>query len=289
MKDKDTFFSKKNTIRCKGKLIDLSEPKIMGILNVTPDSFLDGGRYVTEEAIGERALKLIEEGADFIDIGACSSRPGATDISVDEEIKRLDLALKTVRKILPEALISIDTYRPEAASFSVKEYGVNMINDIFAGTADTKMFETISSLDVPYIMMHMQGKPMNMQQNPVYENVIKDILFFFSDRLNKARLAGIIDIVIDPGFGFGKTLEHNYAILNYLDDFKIFGLPIMAGLSRKSMINKLLKISSREALNGTSVLNTIALMKGANILRVHDVKEAKEVITLVQKTNEHED
>lgn len=282
MKDKDTFFSKKNTIRCKGEIFDLSEPKIMGILNVTPDSFYDGGKYISENSIIERVEQMVTEGADFIDIGACSSRPGAMQISRQEEIHRLDLALKTIRNKYPDILLSVDTFRAETAEFAVKHFDVNLVNDISAGEADAKMFKTVADLNVPYIMMHMKGTPHDMQKNPAYDDVMKEIFMFFSEKINKARLSGIIDIIIDPGFGFGKTIEHNYKILSHLDDFKIFNLSVMVGMSRKSMIYKLLHTSPEEALNGTTVVNSIALIGGADILRVHDVKEAKETVKLVQ-------
>ena len=284
MKDKDTFFSNKNYIRCRGELIDLSSPKVMGILNITPDSFYNGGRYTTREAIFKRIEKLASEGADFIDIGGYSSRPGAKHIESEEEIRRLDLGLKIVKKKFPDILISVDTFRSEVAEFAVKEYGVDLINDISAGETDPKMFETIALWNIPYIMMHMKGTPQNMQKNPEYKDVMKELIMFFSGKVNSAKQDGIIDIIIDPGFGFGKTLNHNYTILNHLDDLKILGLPIMIGLSRKSMIYKLLQINPEEALNGTSILNTLALEKGANIIRVHDVKEARQAISLINAT-----
>ncbi|MFO7656082.1 MAG: dihydropteroate synthase [Bacteroidales bacterium] len=283
MSDKDTFFSAKTTIRCKGRLIDLSQPKIMGILNVTPDSFYDGGKYTTDESVIGKVETMISEGADFIDVGANSSRPGAADIKADEEIKRLGRALKIIRKNFSGIILSVDTYHSEVASFVVKEYGADMINDITAGGKDEKMFETVSGLGIPYIMMHMQGTPRTMQSNPVYDDVVNDVLKFFSEKVKKAALAGIADIIIDPGFGFGKTLEHNYTLLSRLGDFKkILGLPVMAGLSRKSMIYRPLGITPAGALNGTTVVNTLAICNGADILRVHDVKEAREVITLIQ-------
>ncbi|MBN2610097.1 MAG: dihydropteroate synthase [Bacteroidales bacterium] len=288
MSDKDTFFSGKTTIRCKGRLIDLSQPRVMGILNITPDSFYDGGRYTTEGAITGKVDKMISEGADFIDIGACSTRPGADEVSTEEEIKRLDTALKIIRKKYADAILSVDTFRPEVVLFAVREYGVDMINDITAGGNDEKMFETISRLGIPYIMMHMQGTPRTMQNNPHYDDVVNDLLKFFSEKVKKATLAGIADIIVDPGFGFGKTIEHNYALLGRLGDFKkILELPVMAGLSRKSMIYKHLGVTPEEAHNGTTVLNTIALMNGASILRVHDVKEAREAIRLTDTIKLH--
>jgi dihydropteroate synthase len=280
MSFKDTFFSKKYTLNCRGKLINLSTPLVMGILNITPDSFYDGGKYTTEKQILKKTGQMIREGASIIDIGAYSSRPGAAEISVDEEIGRLAPALGAIRKKYKDITISVDTFRSSVAEIAVKEYDVDIINDISAGDADKDMFSMIASLSVPYIMMHMKGTPMDMQVNPVYDDVVEEILLYFSEKVQKAKLAGICDIIIDPGFGFGKTLDHNYRILSRLDDFKILELPVLAGFSRKSMIYKALDITSREALNGTSVLNTIALMKGADILRVHDVREAVQTIKL---------
>jgi dihydropteroate synthase len=280
MNFKDTFFSKKYTLNCRGKLINLSTPLVMGILNVTPDSFYDGGKYTTEKQILKKTGQMIREGASIIDVGAYSSRPGADEISVDEEIGRLAPALGAIRKKYPDIIISVDTFRSSAAEMAVKEFDADMINDISAGDADKDMFDKVAALSVPYVMMHMKGTPGNMQVNPVYGDVVEEILLYFSKKVQKAKLAGICDILIDPGFGFGKTLEHNFQILNRLDDFKILELPLLVGLSRKSMIYKALNITSREALNGTSVLNTIALMKGADILRVHDVREAVQTIKL---------
>jgi dihydropteroate synthase len=280
MSFKDTFFSKKYTLNCRGKLINLSTPLVMGILNITPDSFYDGGKYTTEKQILKKTGQMIREGASIIDVGAYSSRPGAEEISVDEEIGRLTPALGAIRKKYRDIIISVDTFRSSVAEMAVKEYDVDIINDISAGDADKDMFSMIASLSVPYIMMHMKGTPMDMQVNPVYDDVVEEILLYFSEKVQKAKLAGICDIIIDPGFGFGKTLDHNYRILSRLDDFKILELPVLAGFSRKSMIYKALDITSREALNGTSVLNTIALMKGADILRVHDVREAVQTIKL---------
>jgi len=282
MKNKDTFFSKKSTISIRGKIIELSDPKIMGVLNVTPDSFYDGGRYTSEQLIIERVRQMITEGADFIDIGAFSSRPGADFISENDEVKRLEPALDAIRKHFPDSILSIDTFRSGIAKFAVENFSIDMINDIFAGNADDNMYQTVADLGVPYIIMHMKGSPQNMQKNPFYKNVTKEILMFFSEKLSRIRHAGVNDIIIDPGFGFGKTIEHNYTILKQLDVFKIFELPVMVGLSRKSFIYKVLKTVPEESLNGTTVLNTIALVNGASILRVHDVKEAKEAIRITQ-------
>ena len=283
MDSKDTFFSRKLNINCKGDLIDLSEPKIMGILNITQDSFYDGGKYSSTEEILDQVTKMIHEGADIIDIGAYSSRPGAMDISAKEEIKSLNPILNQIRNSFPDLIISIDTFRSEVAKEVVTNFNVDIINDISAGELDPKMFKLIADLNIPYIMMHMSGSPQNMQNNPQYENVVKSVMTYFEEKISKLKLLGVKDIIIDPGFGFGKTLEHNYQLLNYLSDFRIFELPILIGVSRKSMIYKVLDLTAEEALNGTSVLNTIALLNGANILRVHDVKEAKEAIKLTTK------
>lgn len=280
MKSKDTFFSKKYSLNCRGKLINLSTPKIMGILNVTPDSFYDGGKFRTKKEILKKTGQMIEEGASIIDVGAYSSRPGAENITIEEEVKRLGTALEAIRTDFPDVFISVDTFRSQVALMAVKDYEVDIINDISAGAADENMLNTIAELNVPFVMMHIKGTPQNMQINPAYDNVVEEIVKYFSEKVQKAKLSGICDIIIDPGFGFGKTLEHNYQILNQLDIFKLFELPILVGLSRKSMIYKALDTTPKQALNGTTVLNTIAIMKGANILRVHDVKEAIETIKL---------
>jgi dihydropteroate synthase len=279
---KDTFFLKKSTITCKGKLVDLSTPKIMGILNVTPDSFYDGGRYTNKDIILRRVEKMLEEGADLIDIGAYSSRPGADDIPAGEELKRLEMALQPIREKFQGILVSVDTFRSEVAKHVVENFEVDIINDISAGNADKKMFDTIATLGIPYIIMHMKGTPKNMQENPGYKDVVKEIFMFFSEKLYQLRLLGVNDIIIDPGFGFGKTIEHNYQVLNQLDSFRMFELPVMVGISRKTMIYKTLDITPGDALNGTTVLHTISLLNGANILRVHDVKEAKQAIKLCE-------
>lgn len=270
-------------INVNGRLMDLSEAQVMGILNITPDSFYANSRKQTEEEITSRVRQIIDEGASIIDIGAYSSRPNAENITPEEELKRLRFGLGIIRRIAPDAVISVDTFRAEVAEACVEEYGVAIINDIAAGEMDAKMFDTVARLNVPYIMMHMQGTPQNMQLTPYYENVVKEIFMYFAEKVDKLRSLGVKDIILDPGFGFGKTLEHNYELLNYLDDFKIFELPLLVGVSRKSMIYRLLGTTPDEALNGTSILNTIALMKGANILRVHDVKEAVEAVRIVKK------
>lgn len=270
------------TINCKGNLIDLSVPKIMGILNCTPDSFYDGGKYKSESEILSQVEKMLNEGATFIDIGAYSSKPGADFVSEEEELQRLLPIIDLVLQHFPETLLSVDTFRSKVAKKAV-ENGAAIVNDISAGMLDDNMLETVAKLQVPYIMMHMKGNPQTMQSLTNYDDIVKEMTFYFSERINKARSFGLNDIIIDPGFGFAKTLEQNYEVLQKLDYFNILELPILVGVSRKSMIYKLLENSPQEALNGTSVLNTIALQKGTKILRVHDVKEAVECIKLTQQ------
>lgn len=272
------------TINCKGHLIDLSSPKVMGILNITPDSFYDGGKYNSEKAILKHVEQMLLEGATFIDIGAYSSKPGADFVSEDEELARILPIITRVLKEFPEALLSIDTFRSRVAKECI-QMGAALINDISAGKLDDTMLNTVADLHVPYIMMHMRGTPQTMQKQTVYNNLVKDILFYFSERIAAARQIGIVDMIIDPGFGFAKTLEQNFELLNQLELFNMLELPLLVGVSRKSMIYKTLQNSASEALNGTTALNTIALQKGANILRVHDVKEAIETIKLVQSLN----
>ena len=267
------------TINCKGKLIDLSSPKVMGILNITPDSFYDGGTHKNENEVLIHVERMLNEGATFIDVGAYSSRPNAEHVSESDELKRILPIVKLVLKEFPETLLSIDTFRSEVAKQCI-EAGASIINDISAGKLDEHMLQTIANLRVPYIMMHMRGTPKTMQQQTDYDNLIKDILFYFSERIAAAKALGIVDIIIDPGFGFSKTLEQNFELLNTLELFKMIEKPLLIGVSRKSMIYKTLDTSANDALNGTSVLNTIALQKGASILRVHDVKEAMECIKL---------
>ena len=270
-------------INVNGKLMDLSQPQVMGILNVTPDSFYAGSRGVAERDIIDRLRQMTDEGASIIDIGAYSSRPDADDVSTEEEMARLRHALNLVRQHQPDAVVSVDTFRADVARMCVEEYGVAMVNDISAGEMDDEMFPTIARLGVPYIAMHMKGTPQTMQINPQYEHFLKEIFYFFSEKVQKLRDLGVKDIIIDPGFGFGKTMEHNYQLMNHLEEFKLFGLPLLVGISRKSMIYKLLGTTPEEALNGTTVLNTIALQKGAHILRVHDVKAAVEAVKIVEK------
>ncbi len=279
---KDTFFSKKYTINCRGNLIDLSEPKIMGILNITPDSFYDGGRYNDDTGVKKQLKKLIREGADFIDVGSYSSRPGAEHISVEEEEKRLYPVLEMIRKQYPDVYISVDTFRHAIAKKAVENYQVDMINDISAGEMDDKMFDTIAELNVPYVIMHMKGTPQNMKEKCQYDDLMNEVIYYFSDKYDRLKKKGVNDILIDPGFGFAKNIKQNFTLLKNLDQFKIFELPVLAGLSRKSMIYKSLGITPDEALPGTIGLNMLALEKGVNILRVHDVREARENIKLFQ-------
>ena len=270
-------------INVNGRLMDLSEPQVMGILNVTPDSFYAGSRSETEKDIVQRLHQIIDEGASIIDIGGYSSRPNAEHISAAEEMNRLRNGLEIIRKHQPDAVVSVDTFRADVAKMCVEEYGVAIINDISAGQMDEEMFPTIAKLGVPYIIMHMKGTPQDMQVSPKYDHFLKEIFYYFSEKVQKLRDLGVKDIIIDPGFGFGKTLEHNYELMNHLEEFSLFELPLLVGVSRKSMIYKLLGTTPEEALNGTTALHTIALLKGANILRVHDVKEAVESIKIVQK------
>ena len=272
------------TINCKGQLIDLASPKVMGILNVTPNSFFDGGEYKTESVILSQVGKMLTDGATFIDVGAYSSKPSAEFVSEKEELNRIVPVVNLILEKFPDSLISIDTFRSEVAKVCL-ENGAAIINDISAGNLDDKMLETIAKYNVPYIMMHMRGTPQTMQTMTNYDNIIKEMLFYFSQRIAEARSLGINDLIIDPGFGFAKTLEQNYEVLRKLGLFEMLELPLLVGFSRKSMIYKTLHSTAEEALNGTSVLNTIALTKGAKILRVHDVKEAMECVTLFNKLN----
>jgi dihydropteroate synthase len=269
-------------INVNGSLLDLSQPRVMGILNVTPDSFYAGSRTQTEAEIVRRVKQIVSEGAAIIDIGAYSSRPNADNVSVREEMERLRMGLKILFEIQPDAVVSVDTFRADVARMCVEEYGVAIINDIAAGEMDANMFHTVAALNVPYIMMHMQGTPQSMQQHPHYDNLLKEVFLYFARKVQQLRDLGVKDIILDPGFGFGKTMEHNYELLSHLEEFRIFELPLLVGVSRKSMIYRLLDITPQEALNGTTVLDTICLLKGADILRVHDVKEAVETVRIVQ-------
>jgi len=286
-KAESEFYSKRKTINVNGRLLSIDKPVVMGILNVTPDSFYDGGKYMKEKDIIERVDEIVAEGGDIVDIGGYSTRPGASQVTEDEESARLLPAVKIVRKYFPDLPLSIDTFRSGIATRVIDEVGGCIVNDISGGNFDSEMFETVAKLNVPYILMHIKGTPSTMQKNPVYNDVVQDIIMYFSERVKKLRLLGVKDIILDPGFGFGKTLDHNYEILNRIDAFKIFQLPVMVGISRKSMICKLLDITPGESLNGSTVLNTLSLLGGADILRVHDVKEAVEAVKIVEKIKEN--
>jgi len=272
------------SINCKGKLVDLSSPKVMGILNLTPDSFYDGGKYKSDNDILKQVELMLSQGATFIDIGGYSSRPKAKHISEEEELIRLIPAINNIVSHFPEILISVDTFRSKVALESIAN-GACMINDISAGSMDENMFATVAKLQVPYVIMHMLGTPQNMQNNTLYKDLVKEVLFYFSEKIHELRKLGVNDLILDPGFGFSKTLDQNFELLSKLELFAFLDLPILTGLSRKSMLYKLLDIKPQEALNATSVANTIALQKGSNILRVHDVKEAMEAIRIVEKSN----
>lgn len=276
-------------INVNGSLLDLSGPCVMGILNITPDSFYVGSRMQTEAEIAARAQQILDEGAGIIDIGAYSSRPNAENVSPREEMERLRMGLKILRKTQPGAVISVDTFRADVARMCVEEYGVAIINDIAAGEMDTDMFRTVAELNVPYIMMHMQGTPQNMQQHPHYDNLLKEVFLYFAQKVQQLRDLGMKDIILDPGFGFGKTVEHNYELLAHLEEFRVFELPLLVGISRKSMIYRLLGNTPQDALNGTTVLDTICLLKGADILRVHDVREAVETVKIVEAMRKNSD
>jgi len=278
-----SFYKKKSTILLNGQLINLNTPVVMGILNLTPDSFYDGGVYNTDLKILQRASQILEEGGKFIDIGAMSTRPGAKEISLQEELDRLVPAIGAIRREFPDALLSLDTYRADVVDRIYDEIGDFVVNDISGGTFDPGMFGKVAGLHLPYILMHTKGKSEIMQESPVYTDVVKEVILFLSEQVQKLKLLGVCDIIIDPGFGFGKTAAHNFELLNRLDAFKIFELPVLTGLSRKAMIWKELNILPEHALNGTTVLNTIALAGGCDILRVHDVREAIESIQLVEK------
>tara|TARA_B110000046_G_scaffold167334_1_gene184922 strand:- start:18783 stop:19607 length:825 start_codon:yes stop_codon:yes gene_type:complete len=270
------------TINCNQNLVDLSSPKVMGILNITPDSFFDGGKYKNETEILSQVEKMLFEGATFIDVGAYSSKPGATHISENKELQRIVPVIKLLIKNFPDIIISVDTFRSSVARETINA-GAAIINDISGGKMDEKMFETVADLKVPYILMHMLGTPQNMQLNPVYKDVTQEIISFFAEQIFKLHQLKLNDIIIDVGFGFGKTNNHNFEILKNLSLFKSLDAPILAGISRKSMLYKTLDISAQEALNATTSANTIALLNGASILRVHDVKEAVEAVKIVNQ------
>ena len=273
-------------LNCKGRLLPLDQPVVMGILNITPDSFYAGSRKQTEAEIAARAEAILQEGGTIIDIGGYSSRPGAAEVSEEEEMARLETALRVLNLEFPDAVLSVDTFRSAIARRCVEEFGVAIVNDISGGELDKDMFRTIADLRVPYVMMHMRGTPQTMQQHTQYEHLTADILQWFAAKLETLYQMGANDVIIDPGFGFSKTLEQNYELMRHLSDFRIFGLPLLVGISRKSMIYKLLGDTPTESLNGTSVLNTYALLNGADILRVHDVREAVEAIRLVEQLKE---
>lgn len=273
-----------HTLNLRGKLYPLDEPQIMGILNVTPDSFFAESRTSDDEQIAARVKQMMDEGADMIDIGGYSSRAGADDVSPQEEMERLRRGLRIVRKLYPDVPISVDTFRADVARMCIEEEGADLINDIAAGMMDRQMFKMVARLGVPYIMMHMQGTPETMQLDPHYNNLRREVMLYFAERIDRLCQMGAKDIIIDPGFGFGKTVEHNYELMNHLEDFSVFNLPILVGISRKSMVYKLIGGTPQTSLNGTTVLNTIALTKGAHILRVHDVKQAVEAKRIWQAT-----
>lgn len=270
------------TINCRGQLLNLSSPTVMGIINLTPDSFFDGGRLGDEEKVLAQVETMLNQGAGIIDIGGMSSRPGAELISAEEELDRILAHVKNIVAKFPKAILSIDTIHAKVADECLQA-GAHLINDISAGRYDANMLAVVAKHQAPFVLMHMQGMPSTMQQNPHYENVVNELLDFFAGRISVCREAGITDLILDCGFGFGKTLEHNYTLLRNLPLFSTFRLPMLVGVSRKGMITKTLNIKPEDALNGTTVLNTIALLNGANILRVHDVQEAKEVVDLVTK------
>lgn len=271
------------TLNCGGQLVSLARPLVMGILNVTPDSFYANSRQQTDDDIASRTHEIIDEGGTIIDIGAYSSRPGAADVSANEEMERLRHGLAIVKREAPTSIVSVDTFRADVARMCVEEYGVHIINDISGGMMDKRMFHTVSRLGVPYVLMHMQGTPATMQAAPHYDNLVRDVFVYFAERVKSLHELGVNDVILDPGFGFGKTLEHNYELMAHLEEFHDFHLPLLVGISRKSMIYRLVGGTPETALNGTTALNTIALMKGAHILRVHDVKAAAEAVSIVEK------
>ncbi len=285
---KDTFFSRNLSINCRGNLLDLSSPKIMGILNVTPDSFYDGGKYTAKNAIRERVKEIVKEGADIIDVGAFSSRPGASFIHMEAELERLIPALEIIRELYPEIPVSVDTFRAEIARKITESYEVDIINDITAGEEDPEMFNFIAESNTPYILMHMKGRPETMQKDPKYKDVVNEVLIFLEKKVYDLIGRGVNDIIVDPGFGFGKTIHHNYTLLSGLEVFRTLEVPLLIGLSRKSMTYKFLGTGPESSLNGTTALHMYALVKGANILRAHDVREAVEVKKLFKKLTEEE-
>ncbi|NQV52718.1 MAG: dihydropteroate synthase [Flavobacteriales bacterium] len=279
MSEQSTAIPKKRTVNCRGILIDLSTPAVMGILNVTPDSFFDGGQYNEASQLIEKAKLHLQQGASILDIGAVSTRPNASEVTEAEEMERLIPAVTLLREKFPTAILSVDTYRSSVARAAIHA-GADMINDISGGQLDENMFTTIAALQVPYVLMHMQGTPQTMQDAPHYDDVTEEVLSFFVERVDALHRLGVHDVIVDPGFGFGKTVEHNYQLLRDLERFQILGVPMLCGFSRKSMINKVIGTSPDRALNGTTVLNTMALERGVDLLRVHDVKEAVEAVKI---------
>ena len=271
------------TINVGGKLLDLGEPQVMGILNVTPDSFYGKSRKQSDEEIAARVRSVLQEGGSMIDIGAYSTRPGAADVPVETEMSRLRHGLGILRREAPDAIVSVDTFRADAARMCVEEYGVQIVNDISGGELDDRMCDTVARLGVPYILMHIKGNPQNMQDNPQYDDLMCEMLVYFGSKVQRLHEMGVKDIILDPGFGFAKTLDHNYELMNRMEDLKVLGLPLLVGVSRKSMIYRLLGTSPDEALNGTTALHAMSLLKGASILRVHDVREAVETVEIVKK------
>lgn len=282
MAAKNTIFSTKTTFNCHGRLLDLIAPVVMGIINVTPDSFYDGGRWNNEKELLLHAERMLNEGARILDIGGMSSKPGATEVTEEEELRRVLPAIVALHKNFPQAILSIDTWRSTVLNEAVAT-GASMVNDISGGNKDPALWKTVAQLKLPYILMHMQGEPATMQKNPVYHHAVKEVFDWFKEKILQLNTLGIYDIILDPGFGFGKTVKHNFQLLHQLSVFQLFGLPILAGVSRKSMICKTLNLKPGQALNGTTVVNTIALLNGASILRVHDVKEAQEAIHLIKE------
>ena len=272
------------TINVGGKLLDLGEPQVMGILNVTPDSFYGKSRKQSDEEIGARVRAILQEGGSIIDIGAYSTRSGAADVPVETEMSRLRHGLGILRREAPDAIVSVDTFRADVARMCVEEYGVQIVNDISGGELDDRMFDTVARLGVPYILMRIKGNPQNMQDNPQYDDLMCEMLVYFGSKVQRLHEMGVKDIILDPGFGFAKTLDHNYELMNRMEDLKVLGLPLLVGVSRKSMIYRLLGTSPDEALNGTTALHAMSLLKGASILRVHDVREAVETVEIVKKT-----
>lgn len=282
--------SKNYSLNVNGRLVELSSPVVMGIVNLTPDSFYAPSRKQSEEALRERVAQIFDEGGTMLDVGAYSSRPGAAEVTTAEEMSRLRWGLKIINECLPEnAVVSVDTFRADVARMCVEEYGVGIVNDISGGELDPNMFKTVAEMRVPYILMHMKGTPQTMQQAPHYEDLLADMFLYFSEKVLQLRSLGLSDIILDPGFGFAKTIDHNYELLCHLEQFEQFRLPLLVGVSRKSMIFRLLDGTPAEALNGTTVVNTIALQKGADILRVHDVREAVEAVRIFNKMRQFEE